>query len=103
MNFKQGDTMPLNEEQKEMLRIVILQNLYAARILPGLRLNRLLIGAKVYGFELLEEEDLAKQLRYLAAHGLIEPVDRKISKAVELFRITQAGTAYLDENNLTLD
>ena len=95
--------MALKEEQKEILRTVILQNLYATRLGPGLRTERLMIGAVAAGFEAQDAEELRKQLRYLAAHGLIEPVDRVISKAVELYRITQAGIAYLDENNLILE
>jgi hypothetical protein len=95
--------MELNEESKEILRTVILQNLHAARLGPGLKAERLLLGAQMYGFQTLGKEDLAKQIRYLAAHGMVEAADREMNRAIDLYRITEAGTAWLDENNLIVE
>lgn len=91
--------MPLSEESKELLRNAILLQLNAARA-TGLRLGPIHVGAKLAGFQTLEEEDLAKQMRYLEAHGMVERADKSISKAVEVYLITESGVAHLDESGL---
>ena len=91
--------MPLNEEQKEVLRNSILIQLYAARSI-GLRIEPIHIGVKLAGFQMLEKEELAKQLRYLAAHRMVVLSDKEISKAVEIYLITEQGVAHLDESGL---
>ena len=91
--------MTLNEEQKEMLRNAILMQLNAARA-TGLRTNPIMVGCRLAGFQALEENDLAKNLRYLESHGLIARDDKTISKAVAVYLITDAGVAHLDEAGL---
>lgn len=90
----------MNEEQKEMFRVVVLQSLEAARPLSW-PVARLRTAAAIAGFK-AEEQDLAKNLRYLEAHGMIERDASEINKSVDRYLITQAGVAYLDENNLML-
>lgn len=93
--------MELSEESKEILRTAVLMQLNAARAF-GARLERIHIGAKLVGFQTLEKEELLKQMRYLEAHGMIERADKEISKAVEVFMITEKGVAYLDESGALL-
>lgn len=89
----------MNEEAKEMLRDAILLQLDAARA-TGQRMGPLLVGAKLAGFQTLDEQSLAKNLRYLEAHGMIERDDKTISKAVTVYLITDQGVAHLDEAGL---
>jgi hypothetical protein len=91
--------MPLTEETKEMLRNSILMQLAAARPV-GLRTAPIHVGAMLAGFQTLPAEELANQLRYLESHGMIERAEKEISKAVEVFMITEAGVAHLDESGL---
>lgn len=92
----------MNEEQKEMLQVIILQVCQASKPV-SVPVSRIMNAAKMGGFQNLENNDLAKRLRYLEAHKMIEREDRAISKAVDRYLITQAGTAYLDENFLMPD
>jgi hypothetical protein len=92
----------MNEEQKEMLRTIIMQVCQASKPLSA-PVGHIMNAAKMGGFQTLEPAELAKQLRYLEAHKMIEREDREISKAVDRYLITQAGTAYLDENFLLPD
>jgi hypothetical protein len=90
----------LTEETKELLRNSILIQLAAARPLGAPR-QLILNGVKtVGGFRMMEESDLDKQLRYLFAHKMIEPLDREMNKANECYAITQTGIAWLDEQGL---
>jgi len=91
--------MALSEEAKELLRDAILMQLQAARP-AGLKMEPIQLGAKLAGFQTLGKEDLAKQLRYLEAHKMIDRADRTINKAVDLWMITQTGTAHLDDAGL---
>ena len=94
---------PLSEEAKELLRDAILMQLNSARNDQkniGRRIDSLHVGVKLAGFQTLEKTELAKQLRYLESHGMIEREDKQISKSVDIYMITQAGIAYLDEQGL---
>jgi len=90
----------MDEKTKELLRDSILVMLHESRPL-GLPRQLILNGVKtVGGFRMLEESDLDKQLRYLFAHKMVEPLDREMNKANEQYAITQAGIAWLDEQGL---
>jgi len=91
--------MALSEESKEILRAAVLMQLYKA-VPVGLRIEPIHVGVKLAGFQTLEKEELLKQMRYLEAHGMIERADKEISKAVEVFMITEKGVAHLDESGL---
>jgi hypothetical protein len=91
--------MALTEESKELLRTAVLIQLYAARA-TGLRVEPIHVGVKLAGFQTLEKEELLKQMRYLEAHQMVERADKEISKAVEVFLITEKGVAHLDESRL---
>jgi hypothetical protein len=91
--------MPLTEETKELLRNSILMQLNSARPV-GLRIDPIHVGVKLAGFQTLPKEELAKQLRYLEAHQMIERAEKEISKSVEVFMITETGVAHLDESGL---
>lgn len=91
--------MALTEESKELLRTAILMQLNAARA-TGLRMGPIHVGVKLAGFQTLEEPELQKQMRYLEAHRMIERADKSISKAVEVYLITEAGVAHLDESGI---
>ena len=91
---------PLNEQQKEMLRDAILAALHQAQPV-GLRMNAIHTGLRyASGFQSLEKEELLKQLRYLEAHGMIERAKKELSLSVEIYMITERGTAHLDESGL---
>ncbi|MGE4489290.1 MAG: hypothetical protein AB7E95_07090 [Kiritimatiellales bacterium] len=62
--------------------------------------NSILTAVKSNGFQTLETAELEKQIRYLFAHGMIEPVDRAINKANLQYIITAAGISWLDEQGL---
>jgi hypothetical protein len=90
----------MDEKTKELLRDSILTILYEARPL-GCPRQRISNGIKtVGGFRMLDDTDLDKQLRYLFAHKMIEPVDREMNKANEYYAITQTGIAWLDDQGL---
>lgn len=90
----------MDEKTKELLRDAILGIIYESRPLGAPR-QLILNGAKtVGGFRMLEESELDKQLRYLFAHKMIEPLDREMNKANECYAITQTGIAWLDEQGL---
>jgi hypothetical protein len=93
-------TKELTGEQRELLRNAILLQLHAARPL-GMRKNFIYIGCKgSAGFPMLEEAEHDKQIRYLAAHGMIELDQRDMNKGVEIYRITANGVEWLDNENL---
>lgn len=92
----------MNEESKEMLRVIIMQVAQMARPV-SVPVKHILNAAKMGGFQGLEDVELSKQLRYLESHGMIEREDRAISQAIDRYLITPAGTAYLDENFLMPD
>jgi hypothetical protein len=91
--------MALKEESKEILRTAILMQLNAARA-TGLRLGPIHVGAKLAGFQTLEEEELAKQMRYLEAHGLICRDKKAHTQSVDIYLITAPGVDVLDESGL---
>ena len=93
---------PLNEAQKEMLRDAILGGLYKAQPV-GLRIDPIHVGVRYAGFQNLEKEELQKQLRYLEARGMIERAKKELSLAVEIYMITEKGTAHLDESGLLIE
>lgn len=90
---------PLNEEQKEMLRDAILGALYKAKPV-GLRADPIHMGVRYAGFADLAKEELQRHLRYLEANGMIERAEKELSRAVEIYMITEKGTAHLDESGL---
>lgn len=91
--------MPLNEESKELLRTAILMQLNAARP-TGLRIGPIHVGVKLAGFQTLEEDELAKQMRYLEAHALIIREKKAHSQSVDVYLITAPGVDVLDEAGL---
>jgi hypothetical protein len=91
--------MPLTEESKELLRNAILMQLNAARA-TGLRLGPIHVGVKLAGFQTLEQEELAQQMRYLEAHGLICRDKKAHTQSVDIYLITALGVDVLDESGL---
>jgi hypothetical protein len=54
--------------------------------------------AGAFGFPAMPEEDIKDALSYLVKKGMAEEVRAEISPAIQAWRITDAGAAYLDEH-----
>ena len=51
-------------------------------------------------FQTLEQDELAKQMRYLEAHGLICRDQKAHTQSVDVYLITAPGVDVLDESGL---
>ncbi|MFA5688590.1 MAG: hypothetical protein WC959_05540 [Kiritimatiellales bacterium] len=89
----------MTEEQKEMFRDAILQILFGTRHI-GMRVPYIRKNLIRFGFPDVDETELRKHLRYLIANKMVEVAEKELSLSVEIFLITEAGVAYLDESGL---
>lgn len=88
--------MNLLPEQKEILRRNLLEQLEAAKPM-GMNAASLAYGAKLGGFKLSAEE-IAAELDYLESKGLVKMGSAALSAGVKLYKITAAGTDFLEGN-----
>lgn len=92
--------MSLTPDQLELLRGGILLQLHAADP-SALRESALLANVRlIHAVKGLDQETLLEQLRYLATKQMVEQVVRPLSNGQLDYRITPAGRAYLDSQNL---
>ncbi len=88
----------MNSETKELFRLAILRVLEANPSRRGLPLPAIAHHMGMFGFPSPGSEDMKDQLDYLERRdpALIEQSLKGISKENKAWRITDAGTAFLD-------
>lgn len=86
--------MKLLPEQKEILRRNLLDQLEAAKPM-AMNASALAYGAKLGGFKLTADE-IAAECDYLESKGLAKTATAALSAGVKLYKITAAGTDFLE-------
>lgn len=87
----------MTPETLELLRNELLLELYNTRLPSGLR--GIYIAMQAAGFN-AGQDDVERQLEYLVGKGLVEQSAHPISAGKKLWKLTAAGTEYLEANNL---
>lgn len=86
---------------KEIFRNALLKLLEEAK---GLRFGMGVLALQAhlirFAFPNAPEAEVIDELCYLVSKGLVEEVPRQVNRENRTWRITQAGIAYVDENNL---
>lgn len=81
--------------QKELLRITLLAQLDEAR--QGITAQSLAFCLKAAAFK-LSAEDVEREMEYLISKGFATQERSGISAGLKLYKITAAGTDYLEAN-----
>jgi len=85
----------MTPEQKQIIRARLLRQLDDTRL--HVDLPTLAINARLGGFRLTDGE-VERELEYLIAKGFVSISTPAISHGLKLYRITAAGTEYVEAN-----
>ena len=89
----------MNAEQKELFRMALLRVFGANKTRFGLGLPAVGHLVVMFGFSSPSVDDTSDALDYLTRKQFIEEVPKPISPENRVWRITQAGLAFLDERS----
>ena len=90
----------MNAAQKELFRLAVLRVFDANRTRFGLGLEAVRHLAGLFGFVFPDREDTAEAIDYLARKQFLAETPKPISPENRVWRITEAGIAFLDEQGL---
>lgn len=86
----------MTPEQKELFRMAILRVLDANNTRFGLTVPAVSHMMAMFGFPNPKADEVADEIEYLSRRELIQEVLKIVSKENRAWRITTAGSGYLD-------